>query len=161
MMQRPENGLLGTLPKPEWRQTGSLCWGRTSWHEHMQAYNQIDIALDPFPHGGGVTALEGLMMGVPVITLRWPTVVGRLSASIMTTLGLTDWIAETQEEYVSACHAKGKRLAVPGRTSTATAGYFYFIGDRRSGRLCAGRGTGIPATVAGVVCVGRRLVNSS
>ncbi len=74
--------------------------GGTSWHEHMQAYNQIDIALDPFPHGGGVTALEGLMMGVPVITLRWPTTVGRLSASIMTTMGLTDWIAESTEEYV-------------------------------------------------------------
>jgi protein O-GlcNAc transferase len=84
--------------------------GKSSWYEHMQAYNQIDIALDPFPHGGGVTALEGLMMGVPVITLRWPTVVGRLSASIMTTLGLTDWIAETQEQYVELAIQKATDL---------------------------------------------------
>jgi protein O-GlcNAc transferase len=84
--------------------------GKTSWYEHVQAYNQIDIALDPFPHGGGVTALEGLMMGVPVITLRWPTVVGRLSASIMTTLGLTDWIAETQEQYVELAIQKATDL---------------------------------------------------
>ncbi|MCR4303175.1 MAG: hypothetical protein NUV63_02960, partial [Gallionella sp.] len=75
--------------------------GKTSWHQHMQAYNQIDFALDPFPHGGGVTALEGLMMGVPAIVLRWPTVTGSTSAAIMTALGLTGWIAESREEYVA------------------------------------------------------------
>ncbi len=84
--------------------------GKTSWHEHVQAYNQIDIALDPFPHGGGVTSLECLMMGVPVMTLRWPTIAGRLSASIMTTLGLTDWIAETPKEYVELAAKKATDL---------------------------------------------------
>ena len=84
--------------------------GKSSWHEHMQAYNQIDLALDPFPHGGGVTALEGLIMGVPMITLRWPTMVGRLSASIMTTLALTDWIAETEEAYVKLAMQKASDL---------------------------------------------------
>jgi len=74
----------------------------------VQAYNPIDLALDPFPHGGGVTTLEGLMMGVPVVTLRWPTIAGRVSASIMTVLGLTDWIAETPEEYVALAIQKAK-----------------------------------------------------
>ena len=84
--------------------------GRSSWNEHMKTYNLIDFALDPFPHGGGVTALEGLMMGVPVINLRWPTIVGRLSASIVTTLGLTDWIAETEEGYVEFAIRKARDL---------------------------------------------------
>ena len=84
--------------------------GKTSWYEHMETYNQIDFALDPFPHGGGVTTLEGLMMGVPVINLRWPTMVGSVSASIMTTLGLTDWIAETQEKYVELAIQKAGDL---------------------------------------------------
>jgi len=74
--------------------------GKTARDQHLAAFNQIDIALDPFPHGGGVTAMEGLMMGVPVVTLRWPTIAGRLSASILTSLGLTDWIAETQQQYI-------------------------------------------------------------
>jgi predicted O-linked N-acetylglucosamine transferase (SPINDLY family) len=74
--------------------------GKTDWNEHMQAYGRVDIALDPFPHGGGITTLEGLMMGVPVVTLCWPSIAGRLSASIVTVLGLSDWIAQTQEDYV-------------------------------------------------------------
>jgi predicted O-linked N-acetylglucosamine transferase (SPINDLY family) len=87
-----------------------LLLGKTSRDEHLAAFNQVDITLDPFPHGGGVTALEGLMMGVPVITLRWPTLVGRLSASIMTTLELADWIAETQEEYIKLAMRKASDL---------------------------------------------------
>jgi len=106
--------------------------GKSSWHEHMQAYNQIDMALDPFPHGGGVTALEGLMMGVPVITLRWPTVVGRLSASIMTTLGLTDWIAETQEQYVALAIRKASDLQSLAELRQQLRGMFTssIIGDQ-------------------------------
>src|SRR5277367_4795821 len=82
--------------------------GKTSWATHMAAYNQIDIALDPFPQGGGITTLEGLLMGIPAITLRFPTITGRCSASILTTLGLTDWIAETEDAYVAL--AVGKAL---------------------------------------------------
>lgn len=84
--------------------------GTTPWFQHMSAYNQIDFALDPFPHGGGVTTLEGLMMGCPTLTLRWPTQVGRLSASILTTMGLTDWIAETREQYLALAIEKVRDL---------------------------------------------------
>ena len=84
--------------------------GSTPWHEHMQAYNQIDITLDSFPHGGGVTTLEGLKMGVPVVTLRWPSMAGRASAAILTPLNLCDWIAETQDEYVEIAIKKASDL---------------------------------------------------
>ncbi|MEN6628025.1 MAG: tetratricopeptide repeat protein [Sulfuricella sp.] len=84
--------------------------GKTPWHEHMNAFNLVDITLDPFPQGGGVTALEGLIMGVPIVALRWPTFGGRASASILTTLGLTDWIAETQEQYLGIAIQKAQDL---------------------------------------------------
>lgn len=74
--------------------------GKSPHDEHMAAFNQIDISLDPFPHGGGVSALEGLLMGVPVVTLNWPSLAGRISASIMTTLAMPDWIAGSEDEYV-------------------------------------------------------------
>jgi predicted O-linked N-acetylglucosamine transferase (SPINDLY family) len=84
--------------------------GNTAWGDHMAAYNQIDISLDPFPHGGGVTTIEGIMMGVPVVTLRCPTIPGRISAAVLTPLGLTDWIAETPEEYVDIAVRKSADL---------------------------------------------------
>ena len=84
--------------------------GRTSWQEHMRSYHDIDIALDPFPHGGGVTALEGLMMGVPMVTRCWPTLTGRISASVMTTLDLPDWIAQTEQQYVDIAVRKATDL---------------------------------------------------
>ena len=75
--------------------------GRTRWREHMSAFHQVDLVLDAFPHSGGVTTLDALSMGVPVVTLKWPTLVGRLSASFLTAVGLTDWIAETEDEFVA------------------------------------------------------------
>ena len=84
--------------------------GGTSWRDHVAAYNQVDIGLDPFPHTGGVTTLEALMMGVPVVSLKWPTLVGRLSASFLTTIGLSDWLAETPDAYVEIAIRKARDL---------------------------------------------------
>jgi predicted O-linked N-acetylglucosamine transferase (SPINDLY family) len=72
--------------------------------QHMQLYDEIDISLDPFPWGGLATACESLWMGVPVVTLRGKRFAGRMVASVLTCLGLTDLIAETPEDY--------RRLAV-------------------------------------------------
>jgi len=93
--------------------------GRTNWEMHMAAYNEIDIALDCFPQSGGVTTLDGLLMGIPVVTLRWHNYVGRFSASIMSTLGLTDWIAETEDAYVALAVGKARdREALAALRST-------------------------------------------
>ncbi len=84
--------------------------GRTSWRDHMMAFNEIDIALDPFPQSGGVTTLESLAMGVPMVTLKWPTIGGRVSASLLTALEMTDWIAATPDEYVEIAVRKAGNL---------------------------------------------------
>ncbi len=92
--------LLGNFAAAGIDQERIIAVGRTPRQDHLMAFNRVDIALDSFPHGGGVTTLEGLMMGVPVVTLKWPTIVGRLSATILTALGMTDWISATPDEYV-------------------------------------------------------------
>jgi predicted O-linked N-acetylglucosamine transferase (SPINDLY family) len=67
---------------------------------HLGLYNRIDIALDPFPYNGTTTTCEASWMGVPVITLRGDRHAGRVGASLLTQLGLTELIADSVEEYV-------------------------------------------------------------
>src|SRR5205085_9532831 len=68
---------------------------------HLSTYHDIDIALDSFPWTGHTTACEGLWMGVPIVTLRGNSHAGRMVASVLTQLGLTDLISDTPEQYVS------------------------------------------------------------
>lgn len=75
--------------------------GGTSRGDHLATYARVDLALDPFPHGGGVSALEGLWMGVPMVTLTGDRIPGRMGTSFLSVLGLHDLIAATPDEYVA------------------------------------------------------------
>jgi len=73
--------------------------------EYFALHRRIDIALDPFPYGGGTTSCDALWMGVPLVTLAGPTAVGRGGVSILSHLGLTEWIAHTPAGYVEKARA--------------------------------------------------------
>jgi predicted O-linked N-acetylglucosamine transferase (SPINDLY family) len=66
----------------------------------VHSFNRADIMLDTFPVTGGSTLFEALWNGVPPISLRGKRWISRIGASILTTLGNTELIAETPEEYV-------------------------------------------------------------
>lgn len=89
---------------------------RVRRRQHFAAYDEIDIALDPFPHGGGMTTLDALWMGVPVVTWRGPTICSRLAAASLTALGLTDFIASDVESYVALAVAKANDLGALAKT---------------------------------------------
>jgi predicted O-linked N-acetylglucosamine transferase (SPINDLY family) len=78
-----------------------ILFGGTSQYEHLNTYNQVDISLDTFPYGGGITTLESLFMGAPVVGLTDTSkLVHRSSSVILSPLGLDEWVAKTKDEYV-------------------------------------------------------------
>jgi len=83
----------------------------TDWPQHIATFAQVDICLDPFPHGGGVSSLEALKSGVPVVAMGGDTLVKRISLSILTSLDMTDWVAQTPEEYVALAARKAADVA--------------------------------------------------
>ncbi len=83
---------------------------RQSWAEYVQTYGRIDIGLDPFPWGGGITTCDALWMGVPVVSLVGRTAVGRGGASILSNVGVPELIAHTPQEYVQIATNLSKDL---------------------------------------------------
>src|SRR5207342_1978016 len=49
------------------------------WRCHMESFGEVDILLDPYPHGGGVSLIEAFLMGVPTLAMRGDTVPSRLA----------------------------------------------------------------------------------
>ena len=74
--------------------------GGSSRSKLLNSYNKIDIALDPFPYSGGVTSLEAIWMGVPVLTKKGFRFISHTTESINHNLGMSDWIANDENEYV-------------------------------------------------------------
>ena len=82
----------------------------SSFQEHMALYHRIHIALDTFPYHGTTTTCEALWMGVPVMTLAGTEHRSRVGVSLLSQIGLSDWVADCPENYVE----QAVRLAAEG-----------------------------------------------
>ncbi len=81
-----------------------IIFGPATMHApHLNYYQQIDLSLDPWPQTGGISSMESLSMGVPMVTLVTPgcRMVQRTSASILTNVGFEDCITTTEDDYVA------------------------------------------------------------
>ena len=75
--------------------------GASAHPDMLFEYGEIDIALDPFPFNGGMTTLEALWMGVPVVTLAGGHgVVARQTFSALSNLGLTELAFPDVDAYI-------------------------------------------------------------
>jgi predicted O-linked N-acetylglucosamine transferase (SPINDLY family) len=78
-----------------------LSWtGGQPLHEHLESVASADIALDTYPYNGMTTTCECLWMGVPVLTRAGRAHVSRVGVSYLSNVGLFDWIAASDREYV-------------------------------------------------------------
>jgi predicted O-linked N-acetylglucosamine transferase (SPINDLY family) len=70
--------------------------------------DSMDVGLDPFPYGGGITSCDALWMGVPLVSLSGRRSVGRGGRSILRNLGLPELVAETPQQYaeIAVCLAR-------------------------------------------------------
>ena len=107
-----------------------ICMGSTPRHEHLLAFADVDISLDTFPQNGGVSTWESLYAGVPVVAKLGNGASSRAGASIVTAVGLGDWVAEDDEGYAAiACkyaaqpaHLAKLRAELPAQIAASRAG---------------------------------------
>lgn len=74
--------------------------GQSDYATMLGEYADMDIALDPFPFGGGATSCEALWMGVPLVTLPSWQPVSRQTAGYLTALGREEWISSDLDDYI-------------------------------------------------------------
>ena len=67
---------------------------------YLRQYHQIDLCLDPYPYPGHTTTMDGLWMGVPVVNLPGPTAIARAGISILTNVGIPQFVARDADDYV-------------------------------------------------------------
>ena len=69
--------------------------------EHCARLGLADLALDNFYHGGGITTVDALWCGLPVLTVRGETPSARLGATILHAAGLDELVVADLEAYES------------------------------------------------------------
>ncbi|PSO15662.1 tetratricopeptide repeat protein [Bradyrhizobium sp. MOS003] len=85
--------------------------GATLRSEHLASFNRVDICLDPFPQNGGVSTWEALQMGVPVVAKLGNSLPSRAAGSILTALGLPDWVTDSHEAYIDTATSRGSQVS--------------------------------------------------
>ena len=66
---------------------------------HLARHRHVDLALDNRYHGGGVTTVDALWVGVPVLTLAGDTPQSRNGATLLSAIGLEQLVTESLDDY--------------------------------------------------------------
>ena len=74
--------------------------GRQNFADYFAAIGNLDVALDTIPYNGATTTLDTLWMGTPLVALKGDRAVARGAYSILSSLELSELIADTPEAYV-------------------------------------------------------------
>lgn len=95
---------------------------RVGMAEYLEMHHQIDLALDPFPYNGGTTTSHSLWMGVPVLTLAGGHTIARCGVSLLSRVGLTEFIADSEDAYFHRALAVARDLPALDRVRQSLRG---------------------------------------
>ena len=105
------------------------CLGSSDAPEHLRAFEQVDISLDPFPQRRH-QHLGIPLCGLPVVAKLGIGASSRAGACFVTAVGLDDWVAEDDDGYVEiGCkfasqpdHLAKSRVELPALIAASPAG---------------------------------------
>lgn len=97
---RAQDDLLSDLTGPQVSRERIACIPYAPLEEYLRLFAEVDIALDSLPFSGGTTSCDTLWMGVPIVTVPGSRSVSRSASSVLSNVGLTEWIASSPEDYV-------------------------------------------------------------
>src|SRR6185312_16281049 len=107
-----------------------ICLGSSERRDHLLAFENIDMSLDPLPQNGGVSTWESLYMGVPVVAKLGNGASSRAAGAILKAIGLDDWVAEDDDGYVAIAQKYAAmpslleelRAELPAKIASSAAG---------------------------------------
>jgi predicted O-linked N-acetylglucosamine transferase (SPINDLY family) len=88
--------------------------------DYLRRYHDVDLCLDTFPYNGHTTTLDGLWMGVPVVSLCGQTPVSRAGLSLLSNVQLAhQFVATTDDQFVE--FARSHCENIPGLQKIRTS----------------------------------------
>lgn len=75
--------------------------GASNYLDYLAFYNQLSLALDPFPYHGGLTSAEALWMGVPLLNLRDRQRAMQGGLSLLSQIGHPEWSVDSASAFVA------------------------------------------------------------
>ena len=73
--------------------------GRVATGAYLARYRTADLFLDTSPYNAGTTASDALWVGLPVLTCIGKSFAARVAASVLTSAGLPELVANDRAEY--------------------------------------------------------------
>jgi protein O-GlcNAc transferase len=75
--------------------------GRVPLEQHLDRQRLADLFLDTVPYNAGATASAALWAGVPLVTCRGDSLVGRMAASMLHAVGLPELVTANLPDYIA------------------------------------------------------------
>jgi hypothetical protein len=91
---------------------------RQSLSDYWQLLQLSDVFLDTSAWSGGLTSMDAVACALPIVTCPGEFFRGRQSAGILTSLGITETIASSPQEYVAIACRLGRDAAWRGEVKT-------------------------------------------